>query len=1308
MKSFEILQYNAHKAWPVMATFLRDKKVLAADVIAVQEPWKNENQHTTHQPATATFQLLYPANSTPRGRRQGQDQERDTDLPPPGVCLFVSKKIDPATWSCQLISQDYQLLKLRRAHLGKDWTDLFVHNVYNRPGSNTLAQLKHELAKRPLAEHVILGDMNAHHPVWGGIGTKIDDEAEQLLEIIDGHDLELITEKGKATWTRNDQSSVIDLTFISSSLSTRLISCERADDVEHSSDHFPVRTVLDIETPIRIQEKRRNWNATDDAILIRKIEEGLQVKDLSQADAQQIECQCQTLLDVVQSAIDFSTPWANPSAWSKPDFDEDCKAAVKEVRRLRRKHTRTKDPYDWMQYSKARNEKTRLVKKALSRAHRRRVQQVIEEGPRGMWRLAKWARNRSGAYERGLTPSLKIQDPETPGELAETVTQKAEAFRTTFFPQPPPADLSDTASFQYPEPIEFPPITAREIQEAVRGAKAGKAPGEDGMPNSLWHKLIKVPVVLEVLDQLFNACIRSGYNPTHFQRSITVVLRKQGKSDYQLAKSYRPVALLNTLGKFLEAIIARRISYAMESEGLLPKSHLGGRRGVSTDHAIHIIIDRIKMAWGKGKAVVSLLMLDVSGAYDNVSHRRLLHNLRKRRLGQLAPWVKAFLSNRSTTIRMPEGMSDAFPTPTGIPQGSPISPILYLIYNADLIEICGNGVTSKGWVDDACFIAQGDSERETIKKLRSACQKADQWARTHASVFDPKKYALVHFVNTQEVDPQYTPLPLQGHTVAATRTAERYLGYWLDPELEFHHHREKAVGKADVSLQALRSLAGSTWGASLSAMRRIYQAVVMPQMLFGVSAWYQPMVISKMKARIISQPFVAIQKRATCLISGALRTTAAEALNAELYLPPIAIHMNRLVKETAVRLRTGPAFAVPPTMLRRRPVEERDWSGWTPMEAQAWKTGGCLTAPPGTLASCWESRKTFVQAPWQAPPEVIIEDRDTAVKSHDHILSKGPRERPLILYTDGSGIEGRIGAAAVVHLEDRYAHSQMGDDDTSTVYAAELHAIEMALALASESREPWAARAQNGLIIFADSQAALKALRQPRMPSGQVYLEGCLNLIKRHAAYGIRTELRWIPAHQGVLGNELVDRHAKEAAQELEGSQNPNNRYIRLAAAAKRSIRREAKIEWERSWTAEKTSRPTKRLVEIPTKKTLDYWSGLRKATASILIQLRTGRVGLAAYLNRINRCESARCGCDLGNQTINHILLECPLLQEERNWMRNALSDRGVALRRDELLARPEARTIVAEFMVRTGLLNQFQTVDPVALGVAEGGEKE
>jgi hypothetical protein len=216
--------------------------------------------------------------------------------------------------------------------------------------------------------------MNAHHPLWGGLGSKTDKEAEQLLEIATECGLELTTEKGKPTWSRNYQSSVIDLTFISSSLAGRLIRCERADDIEHSSDHFPIRTVLDLETPFTLQQKRRNWNATDNKGLVQKIEGSLQARDLSQTGLQQIEEQCQELVAIVQSAIEDSTPWAKPSAWSNSDFDDECKAAVKEVRRLRRIHTRTKGPFDWMRYSVARNMKTCLIKKTLSRAHRHRVQ----------------------------------------------------------------------------------------------------------------------------------------------------------------------------------------------------------------------------------------------------------------------------------------------------------------------------------------------------------------------------------------------------------------------------------------------------------------------------------------------------------------------------------------------------------------------------------------------------------------------------------------------------------------------------------------------------------------------------------------------------------------------------------------------------------------------------------------------------------------------------------------------------------------------------------------------------------------------
>lgn len=212
--------------------------------------------------------------------------------------------------------------------------------------------------------------------------------------------------------------------------------------------------------------------------------------------------------------------------------------------------------------------------------------------------------------------------------------------------------------------------------------------------------------ILPHLEHLFNACLRIGYYPKHFRKSTTVVIRKEGKESYQNAKSYRPIALLNTIGKALESILASRISYCVEAYNLLPESHIRGRKSRSTEHAIHYILETIHEAWDEGK-VASLLLLDVSGAYDNVSHHRLLHNLKKRRLDTpMVELIRSFLTSRTTTLSFDGYESAPYATNTGIPQGSPLSPILYLFYNADLIEACNTEPNTKalGYVDDVGIV----------------------------------------------------------------------------------------------------------------------------------------------------------------------------------------------------------------------------------------------------------------------------------------------------------------------------------------------------------------------------------------------------------------------------------------------------------------------------------------------------------------------------------------------------------------------------------------------------------------------------
>jgi hypothetical protein len=149
---------------------------------------------------------------------------------------------------------------------------------------------------------------------------------------------------------------------------------------------------------------------------------------------------------------------------------------------------------------------------------------------------------------------------------------------------------------------------------------------------------------------------------------VIVVLRKRGPRDFCLPKSYRPVALLNTLGKLLESVIATRLPYILEERVLLPRTHLRGRKLISVDHAIKQVIEAVHGGWGQG-VKVSILLMDISGPYDNVAHERLVDNVQKLGLAWIAPWIASFLENRATRLLITGVLSNLFSTPTGILQG---------------------------------------------------------------------------------------------------------------------------------------------------------------------------------------------------------------------------------------------------------------------------------------------------------------------------------------------------------------------------------------------------------------------------------------------------------------------------------------------------------------------------------------------------------------------------------------------------------------------------------------------------------------
>ena len=492
----------------VLASLFADPKILEYDVLAFQEPWRNPFINTTYHPLKTHFQLIY------------------FDDPGTRACMYINKRIDPGTWSASHLSKDIISLTIRNPRSGRK---IHIFNVYNEVGTDTLNTLADSLGTlEPRNEVVVLGDFNLHHPLWSAAQRQISrgPNIQQLLTIIEGFQLQLLTERGASTHRWKEGESTIDLTFASENLATGVIHCRIDRRLDHDSDHLPISLVIDWSWQRAAPTRKRLWTKTNLPILRQMVKERLPRPDDSTelGDKESIDIYVTSIVNALDAGIDVSTPWSNPSPRSIAGFDQECKDICTEVQQLRRRWQRTRQEDDYEAYRQARNKKGRYIQKALRNTHRQRVEKA-SASQSGLWNLVKWAKNRHDTTP-ACTPTLVKSD----GELARQPEEKAEILRQSFFPPPKQADLQDIEGYQYPPLIECPAITIPEVERAARRAAPNKAPGTDGITNGILHQTLDI--LLPSLCKLFSACLQHGYCPAHFKESITMVLRKQGKDDY--------------------------------------------------------------------------------------------------------------------------------------------------------------------------------------------------------------------------------------------------------------------------------------------------------------------------------------------------------------------------------------------------------------------------------------------------------------------------------------------------------------------------------------------------------------------------------------------------------------------------------------------------------------------------------------------------------------------------------------------------------------------------------------------------------
>ncbi len=1097
--------------------------------------------------------------------------------------------------------------------------------------SKAYSETQEKLGRR--IELLVTGDFNRHDPLWGGDGavpTHHIGEGVPILEWMGKLGLTSLLPRGTITFQRGEAETTIDLALATERLTRDVLRCQ-VHNVEHGSDHRAIVTEIcnrDSKTPVaaKMNFRKADWEgARRDLESFRGRAPDIESRD-------RLEHEVDNLVEAVQAAINRHTPLVRSSPYMKIWWDDELSNLRSEYTELRNRHARLQRIQ--IESDQLRNEVTR-AKNRFHRAIRdkkRKHWRAFLENPDNIWKAARFLDPKESAF--GNIPNLVDKG----GRETESNGEKAKVLLDTFFPPTPDGWRTEGRPDIPAQQLENPDLEEQEVGVAVKRVSAWRAPGADGLPNVVWKETW--PVLRGWITAIFQASLRLGELPRQWKIARILPLRKPDKDNYTLTKAYRPISLLSTLGKILEVVVARRISWWAEGYNLLPKNQFGARPRRSCEQALVLLVDKIKEAWRSNK-VLSLISFDVKGAYNGVPCEVLASRLAVKGIPEnIVRWIRSFCTNRRATVVVNgEETAEASIKYPGLPQGSPLAPVLYIFFNAGLVdeEIDRKG-GSMGFVDDYSRWTVGATIETNMEVLQSTViPRALQWAKDSGATFEPDKTTLLHFTrSTTGIQQPFQALRVGEAFVAPSKTA-RLLGVIFDGQLKFTEHLARASTRGWKSVQALLRLKG----VIPRTARQLYKATVTSRTDYAAAVWYTRFIGKYRRQRALGA-MNPIQRAAAKAITRCFKTVSVEAASAEAHLEDVHTRLCRKVGRFWLDLHTLP---------KDNPLHKCLENIGTKKGSARYRSPLCqmMEHTPGP-ATNMETIEAFVVKPWQHHTRGIvpIPDKREEAKVRCTLQSFGE----LQVFTGGLARNDRVGYGIATRLRGMPGinHKRtIGDMNEANAHIAELGAMVEAAR--------WAEQVLNkfpgtwGATIYSDSVSALQAIANPMFQSGQRLLNLVAQVLDRVAEKGRRLEVAWVPGHDGIEGNEEADGLAKEATEQGATIDPPVWMKGKFKAVIAKQIREKLTMELiQQKWS---TGASLRRIDSaIPGRHVLTLYNNLTSTEAHVLAQMRTGHSRLKSFLARRVLEEDDQCECGEDVETLRHFLLHCKRYDSQRRRM--------------------------------------------------------
>lgn len=518
-------------------------------------------------------------------------------------------------------------------------------------------------------------------------------------------------------------------------------------------------------------------------------------------------------------------------------------------------------------------------------------------------------------------------------------------------------DLTDLAGFT------FKPETDDSINKVINIIRKDVATGAD----EIGAKLIKDAknVLTPVLVEIINLGYQLAVFPDCMKKATIKPLHK--KDDPDKISNYRPISILPTLSKVFEKAATDQLVEYLEKNNLLSKHQHAYRRGHSTQTCLAEVINYLYKLIDQ-KKYAAIVSLDLSKAFDSISHSLMLNKLAKQNLSTLTlHWIKSYLSNRKQRTKFQKYLSEEEPVAAGVPQGSIIGPLLFLCFTNDISEVFREKCKIVAYADDTQLLVDATSLNQLVKNIENIITVAQKWYTKNSMKNNIGKTEVL-IINSRKENLINTSIKIKAEEESISLKPKSYikiLGILIDDQLNWSKQVNNVKSK---SLNSIRNLHRVNHLLPTKLKVNLYNALIAPHFDYADVVWGGC-------GKINSQKLQVAQNFAAKSITGNRKyDSATDSLRKLKFLN---LHQRRTIHETVYTHKS---------LLQLHPANTNtDYLQQRPTSNTRHSTMGKLNLPKHRTSKFQNSPLYRTIKSWNSCPDNIATDN---IKTHKTLFQK--------------------------------------------------------------------------------------------------------------------------------------------------------------------------------------------------------------------------------------------------------------------------------------------------------------------------------